>query len=162
MLHPDPNGNQCGSTILLLSRTGTASIHIGCNAGQVNRAGGRMGGKVLHSCLLLPPLQHWGLRRQVRGDNAYFLLIDEGAEPRAFLMFQVISWHDPYSVLWIQIRIHLDVLDPDPYWECGSGSGSRSMEIDQNLLIDLVSAFQKGFFTFVGTVPVCFLAYYLL
>jgi len=50
-----------------------------------------MGGKVLHSCLLLPPLQHWGLCGQVPGDNPYFLLVDEGAEPRAFLMFQEIS-----------------------------------------------------------------------
>jgi hypothetical protein len=39
------------------------------------------------------------------------------------------------AVLWIHIliRINLAVLDPDPdrYWECGSGS--RSMEIGQNL-----------------------------
>jgi hypothetical protein len=37
------------------------------------------------------------------------------------------------------IRIHLAVLDPypDPYWEWGSGS--LSMEIDQNLQINLVS-----------------------
>ncbi len=39
-----------------------------------------MGGKILHSCLLLPPLQHWGLCRQVRGDNPYFLLVDEGGK----------------------------------------------------------------------------------
>jgi hypothetical protein len=26
------------------------------------------------------------------------------------------------------MRVHLAVLDPDPYWECGSGS--RGMEID--------------------------------
>ncbi len=32
------------------------------------------------------------------------------------------------SLLWIRIRIHLAVLDPDPYWECGSGS----MEMDPN------------------------------
>jgi hypothetical protein len=30
-------------------------------------------------------------------------------------------------LLWSRIRIHLAVLDPDPCWECGSGS--RSMEI---------------------------------
>ncbi len=43
-------------------------------------------------------------------------------------------------VLWIQIRMdpHLffylavNVMDPDPYWECGSGPGSRSIEIYQN------------------------------
>jgi hypothetical protein len=32
------------------------------------------------------------------------------------------------------IRIHLAVLDPDPYWECGTGSGSRSMKIGQSLV----------------------------
>ncbi len=37
------------------------------------------------------------------------------------------------------MRIHLDVLDPDPYWECGSGS----MEIDQNLQINLVFCLSK-------------------
>ncbi len=40
-----------------------------------------------------------------------------------------------------QIRIHLAVLDPDLYWE--RGSGSRSMEIDQNFQIDLVSSLSK-------------------
>jgi hypothetical protein len=44
-------------------------------------------------------------------------------------------------VLWIRIRIHLAVLDPDSYWECGSGS--RSMKYDQNLLINLVSCLSK-------------------
>jgi len=34
-------------------------------AGQVHGEGGRMGGEVLHSCLLLPTLQHWRLRGQV-------------------------------------------------------------------------------------------------
>jgi hypothetical protein len=49
-------------------------------------------------------------------------------------------------VLWIRIRIHFVVLDPDPYWEYGSGF--RIMEIDQNLQINLVSSlFQKGFCT---------------
>jgi hypothetical protein len=39
------------------------------------------------------------------------------------------------AVKWIHIRIRigLDVLDPDPYWECRSGSGSRSTEIDKIL-----------------------------
>jgi hypothetical protein len=46
------------------------------------------------------------------------------------------------------IRIHLTVMDPDPYWECGSGS--RSMKIDQNLQFNLVPASKKGFCTFVG------------
>ncbi len=118
-------------------------LTFGCNAGQVHGAGGRMGGKILHSCLLLPPLQHWGLRRQVRGDIPYFLLVDDGAEPRVFLMYRypAISWHDPCPVLLIRIRIHLAVLDQDPYCECGSGS--RSMEIDRNLQIDLVSCLSK-------------------
>jgi hypothetical protein len=41
------------------------------------------------------------------------------------------------SLLWIRIRIHLTVLDQeDPYWKYGSGS--RSMETDQNLQINLV------------------------
>ncbi len=43
--------------------------------------------------------------------------------------------------MWILIRIDLVVLDPDPYRECGSGS--MSMEIDQNLQINLVSCFSK-------------------
>jgi hypothetical protein len=43
-------------------------------------------------------------------------------------------------VSWILIRIGYSVLDPDPYWECGSGSGSRSMEIGQrvNLIFSLL------------------------
>ncbi len=40
-------------------------------------------------------------------------------------------------MVWIRIRIYLAVLDLDPYWECKSGS--RSMEIDQNLQINTVS-----------------------
>jgi hypothetical protein len=32
-------------------------------------------------------------------------------------------------MLWIRIRIHSAALDPDPYWECGSGC--RSMKYDQ-------------------------------
>jgi hypothetical protein len=43
-------------------------------------------------------------------------------------------------VLWIRIPINLADLDPDPYWVCGSGS--RSMEIDQNLQINLISCLQ--------------------
>ncbi len=35
------------------------------------------------------------------------------------------------AVLWIRIRINLAVLDPDPYWECGSGY--KSMKIDQQI-----------------------------
>jgi hypothetical protein len=35
----------------------------------------------------------------------------------------------------------LSVLYADPYWECGSGSGSKSIEIDQ---------IKKGFCTFVN------------
>ncbi len=51
-------------------------------------------------------------------------------------------------MLWIRIWIHLDphsfdflYPDPDPYWECGSGSGR--MEIDQNLQIKLVFCLSK-------------------
>jgi hypothetical protein len=40
---------------------------------------------------------------------------------------------------WIRICIDLAVLDPDPDRECGSGS----MEIEQNILINLVSYFSK-------------------
>jgi hypothetical protein len=36
------------------------------------------------------------------------------------------------AVLWIRIRNDLAVLEPDPYRECESGFGSRSVEIDQN------------------------------
>jgi hypothetical protein len=39
------------------------------------------------------------------------------------------------------IRIYLAVMDPDPYWECGSGSWS--MEICQNLQINLVFCLSK-------------------
>jgi hypothetical protein len=43
------------------------------------------------------------------------------------------------------IRIHFAVMDPypDPYWECGSGSGSSSMETDQNLQLNLVFCLSK-------------------
>jgi hypothetical protein len=41
------------------------------------------------------------------------------------------------------IRIHLAVLDTDLYWECGSGS--RSMEIDQNFQIDLLYCLSKRY-----------------
>ncbi len=30
------------------------------------------------------------------------------------------------------IHTDLTALDPNPYWECGSGFGSRSMGIDNN------------------------------
>jgi len=44
------------------------------------------------------------------------------------------------------IRILLAVLDPDPYWECGS----RSIEIDQNLQKKpCFLPFKKAFCTFV-------------
>ncbi len=41
------------------------------------------------------------------------------------------------------IRIHLAILNPDPYWEWGSGSGSRSMKIGQNFQINLASCLSK-------------------
>jgi hypothetical protein len=61
-------------------------------------------------------------------------------------------------------------MDPDPHSFGCPGSGSvlgmririQSMEIDQNLQIDLVYAFQKGFFTFVGTgmfLPITYFKY---
>jgi hypothetical protein len=46
-------------------------------------------------------------------------------------------------LLCIRICIHLAVPDPDPYWECSSGSGSRSLEIDPNSQINLVSSLSK-------------------
>ncbi len=62
------------------------------------------------------------------------------------------------------IRIDLTVLDPDPYCECGSGS--RSMEIDQNSKINIVGfmSLQKGFCrygTFGGMffLPITYLRY---
>jgi hypothetical protein len=69
-------------------------------------------------------------------------------------------------VLWIgirtgiRIRIDLAVLDtdPNPYWECGSGSGPRSMNIGKYLLINLVAC-PKSFCTFVY---VCFLTFYVI
>jgi len=65
------------------------------------------------------------------------------------------------AVLWIRIRIgiHLAVLDPVPYWECGSWSGSRRTEIDQNLQLDLVSCLSKRLLYLRRHV---FLTYYLL
>jgi hypothetical protein len=53
------------------------------------------------------------------------------------------------AVLWIRIRIHLAVLYPDPYWGCGSGS--KRMEIDQNLQINLLP-FKKASAPFIGLV----------
>jgi hypothetical protein len=50
------------------------------------------------------------------------------------------------AVLWIRIHLDLAVLDPDPYWECVPGSGSRSKEIDQNLQINLVFCLSKMLF----------------
>ncbi len=53
-------------------------------------------------------------------------------------------------MLWIQIRMNLTLLDPDSYWERGSGSGSRTKELDQTFQKNLIQAFQKGFCTYVG------------
>jgi hypothetical protein len=71
---------------------------------------------------------------------------------------------DHRSFLELRIRIRnseitsLAVLDPDPYWECGSGS--RSMEIDQNLhKKNLVSCLSKRLLYLRCYV---FLTYYLL
>jgi hypothetical protein len=36
------------------------------------------------------------------------------------------------ALLLIRIRIDLAFMDLDPYWECGSGSRTRGMEIDQH------------------------------
>ncbi len=46
-------------------------------------------------------------------------------------------------VLWIRIRIGMALLDPGQYCECESGSGSRSMEIDQNYQVNFVSRLSK-------------------
>ncbi len=46
------------------------------------------------------------------------------------------------------IRIDLAVLDPDPYWECGSRP--KSMEIYESNKYIWFLAFIKGFFIFVG------------
>ncbi len=96
-----------------------------------------MGGKVLHSCLLLPPLQHWGLCGQVPGDNPYFLLVGEGGKLTRIPNVSSDKVSRPVS----------SVVEPDPHsFACpGSGSllGTRSMEIDQNLQIDLVSGLSK-------------------
>ncbi len=65
-----------------------------------------------------------------------------------------ISQQVKIAELWIRIRIGSAVLDPNPYWECGSGS--RSMEIDQNLQVNLVSWFCKYVYyslTRIGLVP---------
>ncbi len=51
-------------------------------------------------------------------------------------------------VLWTWIRLDVALLDPDLFWE--SGSASRSMGIDQNYQWNLISAFQKRLFTFLG------------
>ncbi len=53
-------------------------------------------------------------------------------------------------------RIHLSVLDPDPYWVCGFWSGSRNMKIVQNLQINQVSCLSESL---AGKV---FLTFYLL
>jgi hypothetical protein len=57
------------------------------------------------------------------------------------------------------IRIDLAPLDPDPYWESGSGFGLRTKEIDQNLKINLISRFKKRLFyhhgMFYDVLPMC-------
>jgi hypothetical protein len=63
-------------------------------------------------------------------------------------LFFVLIYHHSYTCrgsgsTWV--RIHLAILDPDPYWECGSGSGTRSMEIGQYLQINLVFCLSKRF-----------------
>jgi hypothetical protein len=51
--------------------------------------------------------------------------------------------------MWRNVsRLSSSVVDPDPYWKCGSGSGS--IEIAQNLHKTWFSAFQKGFCIFEG------------
>ncbi len=42
-----------------------------------------------------------------------------------------------------RIGIELALLDPDQYWECGSGS--RNKEIDQNLQINLIFNHSKWY-----------------
>jgi hypothetical protein len=62
-----------------------------------------------------------------------------------FTFFKLISDLDPFTLMRIGISMLLPVVDPDldfldPYLfgGLGSGSGSRSMEIDQNLQINMV------------------------
>jgi hypothetical protein len=58
--------------------------------------------------------------------------------------------------LRIRIRAVLALLNPSPYWECGSGCRFRSKEIDQNLTNrSNIKPFKKAF---VPT-QVCFMAY---
>ncbi len=72
-----------------------------------------------------------------------------------FLDFTFYCWWPKLcTALWnrIRTRIHLALLDPDldPYWYCGSGSGSRSKNIDWNYQIILNSSLLKGLYTNVG------------
>jgi hypothetical protein len=59
-----------------------------------------------------------------------------------------------HPVLWIRIRIDLALLNPDPapYWECGSGSGSRSKEQGKLPTLTNKPVLQhfKGFCTYLG------------
>ncbi len=68
-------------------------------------------------------------------------------EIQAMSEIQAITVRYLFSVFWIRIliRIHLEVMDPDldPYWECGSGSGSSSIENYQNNQINMISCLSK-------------------
>ncbi len=81
-----------------------------------------------------------------------------GARVGIFLRYRTLAVALYRTLLWIRIRIHLAVLDPDPCREFGSRF--RSLEIDQKLqiLYTWFSACQKCLCTFVGT----FLTYFLL
>jgi hypothetical protein len=78
----------------------------------------------------------------------HFILALSGWTERG-IIYLMLTEYNMYSAthsqakFWILIcsRLHLAALDtdPDPYWECGSGSGYRSMEIGQNLQINLVT-----------------------
>ncbi len=73
-------------------------------------------------------------------------LIKSKTKPRALIP----KWR---LVLWIRfwIRIDLTIQDPDPNWECGSGSESGGMGNDQNEQINQLSSifFKKKLKLFV-------------
>jgi hypothetical protein len=53
---------------------------------------------------------------------------------RILTMYGIVLWIRIRILIYMDtVRIHLAVLDLDPYWECGSGS--KSMEFGQNLQI---------------------------
>ena len=64
-------------------------------------------------------------------------VVDPNLHGSAFIWMSWICIH--LVVFGFQICMGNADQDPDQCWECGSGSRSRSMEIDKNLHINLVS-----------------------